>query len=597
MIESIYLYQLAQFLMNDETAVRQRLFLDSTSAKFVVQRSGVGRLKHVSIKHMFLQQLLRQKVFSIHKVPTRVNPADLNTKKLSLERRKFLAILAGLFPQASISQEDDEILHTRRAQRVVTTKLVQAMQVLACSLLQGCSVAGELQRDRALRGEAPVQGYGNGNGYNYGWYVFYKEYKIYVLVFVLVIFMVLATTCTMYPGRRLGPRRGGHREEGGASSSSRPTGGDRGGDDPTRRSRTASRDRREDPSEETVVTLHKRLALMFMTVVEGNYTPRERVTPYGINQTLKHLLGAARSLDDGFYFVVKDALDYLGGPEEHKAVKLLNDMLQSVERAHGPLPTENGDLSKLLLQRYKEVLQDAGYPVLRLEEMVDGPDDNWESESSYTVEQTFNENASRSRDDTTEHSGGEGEGDSRDSRGRGETSSERRRRYQNASLSEVSSPEMWQSLHHWESSSTEEWTRREVLHGEGQHGEGGEEETMAEPTPEGENLSEHGGGRFNAFEPEGEPSEYGRGARHPLTFPELTEDEVSGVRYPGNGIDLSSFSEYEKVCRMCKCYEMRIEAAVVNNDFETYERLSRELARVEDLRLAVSDIRPGESTS
>ena len=86
MIESIYLYQLAQFLMNDETAVKQRLFLDSTSAKFVVQRSGVGRLKHVSIKHMFLQQLLRQKVFSIHKVPTRVNPAD----HLISTRRSYL---------------------------------------------------------------------------------------------------------------------------------------------------------------------------------------------------------------------------------------------------------------------------------------------------------------------------------------------------------------------------------------------------------------------------------------------------------------------------------------------------------------------------
>ena len=206
MIESIYLYQLAQFLMNDETAVKQRLFLDSTSAKFVVQRSG-GRLKHVSIKHMFLQQLLRQKVFSIHKLRTRVNPADLNTKKLSLERRKFLAILAGLFPQASISQEDDETLHTRRAQRVVTTKLVQAMQVLACTLLQGCSVAGELQRDRALRGEAPVQGYG------YGWFDVFKQYKNYFLVFVLVIFMVLASTCSMYPDRHLGPRCGEQQQQ------------------------------------------------------------------------------------------------------------------------------------------------------------------------------------------------------------------------------------------------------------------------------------------------------------------------------------------------------------------------------------------------
>ena len=45
-----------------------------------------------------------------------------------------------------------------------------------------------------------------------------------------------------------------------------------------------------------------------------------------------------------------------GNPDGARMVKLLNDMLDSVERAHGPLPTENGDLSRLLLQRYKEVL-------------------------------------------------------------------------------------------------------------------------------------------------------------------------------------------------------------------------------------------------
>ena len=475
-------------------------------------------------------------------------------------------------------------------------KLVQALQVVSMSLLQGCSpnLSGkELQREQGLRGgralHAPVQG--SGNGYNNGWYVFYK-YKVYILVFVLVILMVVAAMCTMYPGRRLGPRRGGQREEGGASSSSRPTGGDQEGDDPTRRSRTGSRDRREDPSEEAVVTLHRRLALMFMTVLEGSYTPRERVTPYGINQTLKHLLGAAKSLDDGFYFVVKDALDYLDGPEERKAVKLLGDMVSRVERVHGPLPEENGDMSKMLLRRYREVLRDAGYPVLRLEEMVFGPNDNWESESSYTVEQSFRADASRSHDSSPDR----------------ETGSQRLRRYQQSTMAEVSDPEYWLSLGHFESSSTEEWTHREALQAdngdgeegqgeEGPRGEGGEEETLAEPTPEGEALSEHGGGRFNVFEPEGEPSEHGCGVRHPLTVPELTDNEVNGVRYPDHGIDLSPFSDYERVCRMCRCLEMRIEMAVVNNDYETYEMLSRELGQMEGLRLETSDVRPGETTT
>ena len=542
--------------MSDETAVKQRLFVDSTSAKFVVQRSGVGRLKHVSIKHMFLRQLLRQKVFSIHKVPTRINPPDLNTKKLSLERRNLLSSLCGLFPHVSPEREGDEVLFSRRVHRQVTARIVQALQGLSITLLQGCTlpVTGEelqqgqvLRGGRALRGGAPEQGY--------GWYVFYKEYKSYFLVFVLAIFMVLATTCTMYPGRRLGPRRGGHHQEGGASSSSRPTGGygDRGGDDPTRRSRTTSRDRGQ-PEEDVVATLHRRLALMFATVLEGNYTPRETVTPFGIKQTLKHLLGAAQSLDDGYYFVIKEALDYLNSPDEHKAKKPLNDMLKRVEDLHGPLPEENGDISRLLLERYSELLRNIGYPVLRLEEMVYGPTLGPEtpsrgSESSHTIEVPFNETASRSRDRTTRDSE-EGREDSRDSRGGGEGSQERIRRYQNASLSEVSSPEMWQSLHHFESSSTEEWTRNHHTR-EGENSEpgefGGESEPAVEATPEGESLSEQGEGQFNVFEPEGEPSGHGRGVRNPQTYPDLTEEEVSGVQYPGNGIDLSPCSEYERI--------------------------------------------------
>ena len=164
---------------------------------------------------------------------------------------------------------------------------------------------------------------------------------------------------------------------------------------------------------------------MFATVLEGNYTPRETVTAFGIKQTLKHLLGAARGLDDGYYFVIKEALDYLNGHEEHKAKELFNDMLRRVEDLNGPYPEENGDLSRLLLERYHELLRNIGYPVLRLEEMVYGPTlgpgtPSRDSESSYTVEVPFNETASRSRDRTTGDSEEGGE-DSRDSGERGVT--------------------------------------------------------------------------------------------------------------------------------------------------------------------------------
>ena len=147
MVECIYLHQLAQFLIGSELEVRQRLFLDSSSAKFVV---------HVEIKHMFLQQLLRRGIFTIHKIPTRVNPADLHTKKLSVERRKLLSTLCGLYPICAQEEREEEVLITRRVQRNMANRLVQALQVVSMSLPQGCSrnLSGQLRGQRGLHGEA-----------------------------------------------------------------------------------------------------------------------------------------------------------------------------------------------------------------------------------------------------------------------------------------------------------------------------------------------------------------------------------------------------------------------------------------------------------
>lgn len=89
---------------------------------------------------MFLQQLLRQRAFTIHKIPTRVNPADLNTKKFGLERMKLLSTLCGLYPICSQGDRDEEVLTTRRIQRNVAHRLVQALQVVTIGLLQACSL-------------------------------------------------------------------------------------------------------------------------------------------------------------------------------------------------------------------------------------------------------------------------------------------------------------------------------------------------------------------------------------------------------------------------------------------------------------------------
>ena len=58
-------------------------YIDSTSATQVAQRTGVGRLKHLDIRHLWIQDLTESGELKIHRVATDKNVADLMTKHLN----------------------------------------------------------------------------------------------------------------------------------------------------------------------------------------------------------------------------------------------------------------------------------------------------------------------------------------------------------------------------------------------------------------------------------------------------------------------------------------------------------------------------------
>jgi len=149
MVECMYLYRLCKFLCKDELEtnscdVQQRLYIDSSSAMALIQRAGTGWLKHVQIKQFFLQSLLRAGIFTIHKINTKLNPGDLNTKRLSSERRKFLGRLIGLFMDADETNNDSEVRRVRCSNRVAREQCVRLIKVATAALgmftqLKGCS--------------------------------------------------------------------------------------------------------------------------------------------------------------------------------------------------------------------------------------------------------------------------------------------------------------------------------------------------------------------------------------------------------------------------------------------------------------------------
>ena len=63
---------------------------DSSAARGMMHRQGLGKAKHIQTRFLWLQEVSKNGLFSIHPVGTKLNPADLGTKSLAARRLKFL---------------------------------------------------------------------------------------------------------------------------------------------------------------------------------------------------------------------------------------------------------------------------------------------------------------------------------------------------------------------------------------------------------------------------------------------------------------------------------------------------------------------------
>ena len=65
-----------------------RLLVDSSAAKSIASRTGLGKPRHLEIKFLWLQEAVRRKKVVLSKVRGGVNPADVLTKPKSLDDMK-----------------------------------------------------------------------------------------------------------------------------------------------------------------------------------------------------------------------------------------------------------------------------------------------------------------------------------------------------------------------------------------------------------------------------------------------------------------------------------------------------------------------------
>ena len=75
------------------------IYADSTAAIGICQRSGVGRVRHIDVAQLWVQQKLKRKKFLLSKCLGADNPADILTKHTAR------ALLEGLLPRIAVRSE------------------------------------------------------------------------------------------------------------------------------------------------------------------------------------------------------------------------------------------------------------------------------------------------------------------------------------------------------------------------------------------------------------------------------------------------------------------------------------------------------------
>eukprot|EP00972_Heterocapsa_arctica_P085036 12530787-Heterocapsa_arctica.AAC.1 len=80
-----------------------RMHSDSSAARAIVAPRGVGRLKHLAVCELWLQDELRAGHLQIEKVGTGANYADLFTKFFNAARHNVLTKIFGLRAEDDVS--------------------------------------------------------------------------------------------------------------------------------------------------------------------------------------------------------------------------------------------------------------------------------------------------------------------------------------------------------------------------------------------------------------------------------------------------------------------------------------------------------------
>ena len=139
--DSILLKEAIQFLTGKRCQVN--LYLDSSAARGIITRQGVGRVKHLQIRTLFLQELHKQGTLSVHPVGTKENTADIGTKPLSGKRIKLHLHWLGFQDENNEPVGSEELQeHRTQEQAKASVRMIKSKGNFAFAALLFSAISG-----------------------------------------------------------------------------------------------------------------------------------------------------------------------------------------------------------------------------------------------------------------------------------------------------------------------------------------------------------------------------------------------------------------------------------------------------------------------
>ena len=121
--DGLFLAKCLEFLL--EVSITPKLLIDNSACRYILGRSGCGRVRHLSTRVLWVQQRVDKRELLVGPVASSENVSDIGTKKLGVVTMRILMNMIGIYDSEKnelVGQHEIDEKHSKQAIRILSKK-------------------------------------------------------------------------------------------------------------------------------------------------------------------------------------------------------------------------------------------------------------------------------------------------------------------------------------------------------------------------------------------------------------------------------------------------------------------------------------------